>query len=481
MLEFLFLAAGARLLQRRDRCLVEPLDLGDDERADRESTFVCEDQAKVSRIAALMRVAGTGATGNVCDRTSPPHDRLAPSRFERTGILSGAVQLSNTRMPQEDKAMTSSPSTERPGPTRLAKVARAALVWFLVALVFVFQNAVVNAVRGDPFQWLPVVGFELEYWFVFFLATPLFLWSVRRFRFEPGTLLRSVAAHSGIGVTFAAVQPVLADGLNYLTLRAVAAPNDPRIAHIVESSLHTYSYFVVTALWKYAVVIGCSSAFYYYQRSRDHQWRTIQLEAQLASAHLQTLRMQLHPHFLFNTLNSAAMLTITEPQRAHGLLVQLAELLRATLHSEAPQEVHLVAELEFLDRYLAIERARFEGRLITSFAIAEDTEELLVPSMILQPLVENAIRHGMHGDGDVHTIVVTAMRTPEELILEVLDDGVGVPSDWTFETHAGFGLTNVQRRVSATHGAPHPMDFSRLDSGFAVRLTLPIRMSSESR
>ncbi len=174
--------------------------------------------------------------------------------------------------------MTSSISVERSEPTPLAKVTRAALVWFLVALVFVFQNGVVNAVRGDPFQWLPVVWFELEYWIVFFLATPVFLWSVRRFRFEPGTVVRSLAAHTGIGIAFAALQPVLADGLNYLTLRAVAAPSDPRVAHIVESSLHTYSYFMVTAPWKYAVVIGCCSSFYYYQRSRDLQIRAIRLE-----------------------------------------------------------------------------------------------------------------------------------------------------------------------------------------------------------
>ena len=370
---------------------------------------------------------------------------------------------------------------ERPESAPRTRVGRAALVWFLVALVFVFQNGVVNAVRGDPFQWLPLVWFEFEYWFVFFLATPVFLWSVRRFPFEPGTTVRSLAAHTGVGVTFAVLQPVFADGFNYITLRAAASRGDPRIARLVESSLHTYSYFVVTALWKYAVVIGCCSAFYYYQRSRDHQMRAVRLEAQLASAHLQTLRMQLHPHFLFNTLNSAAMLAITEPQRAHGLLVQLADLLRATLRSDAPAEVSLVRELEFLDRYLAIERARFEGRLHTNFAVAEDTEELVVPSMILQPLVENAIRHGMHRDNVVHTILVTASRVNGELMLEVSDDGVGVPADWTFASRAGFGLTNVQRRVSATHGRSHPMTFTRpAGGGFAVRLTLPIHTGSES-
>ncbi|HVT39901.1 MAG TPA: histidine kinase [Gemmatimonadaceae bacterium] len=351
-----------------------------------------------------------------------------------------------------------------------------ALVWVVVAGVFVAQNIAEGRSQSGVVPWLPALWFELEYWLVFALCTPFFLRMARQFNFTEGTRRRSLLAHLCAGAVFAVVQPVAAEGLNYATLFVIDGGAGPRVDRALPNAIHFYPALVIIALWKYAVIIGICCGFEYYRRLKDSGIRNAMLEAQLAASELRSLKMQLHPHFLFNALHSAAMLTLIEPARAHRVLVQIGELLRTTLTSSSAIEVPLVEEIAFLDRYLGIERLRFEDRLTVCFEVPEELERALIPSLILQPLVENAIHHGFSADSAARRITVRAAEREERLELEVEDDGAGLPNGWTFGSSAGTGLSNVQARVDLANTGSHPLVFGPgRAGGLCVRLVLPLR------
>jgi two-component system, LytTR family, sensor kinase len=350
------------------------------------------------------------------------------------------------------------------------------VVWLLVASVFVAQNIVTALAAHRPLGWLPVVGYELEYWSVFALCTPYFAYMARRFSLDREWLRQSVVAQLVGGAAFALAQPVAADTLNYLTLVALSGSGDPRRVQFVTSATAHYPVLAIIALWKYAVVIGVLHAITYRHRLREHELRNAELKRQFAVAQLGALRMQLQPHFLFNSLHSAAILALREPERAHRFLAQLANLLRDMLRSTRREEVPLTEELEFLDRYLGIERVRFTDRLTVSYEVSVRAETAIVPSLLLQPLVENAIHHAIGQHSSARNLVLRAQVANGQLVIEVEDDGPGLPPEWTFESSAHTGLRNVQARVNLVNGRNTPLELcNRSPTGLCVRLTIPHR------
>jgi two-component system, LytTR family, sensor kinase len=357
------------------------------------------------------------------------------------------------------------------------------MVWTAVALVFVGQN-ILGDVAGDRgIRWFASVLQELLYWLPFALATPLFSYMASRFPIEGDprqpTRWRTFMMHAIAALCFAAVQPRVAALLTNGAAQLVFAHDPARIAQIAASRARAYPVQVIVALWKYVIIIAVTSATRYYRYTQDARVRTAELERQLSSAQLSALRMQLHPHFLFNALNSAAMLTLTEPARSHKVLVELSDLFRLTLTSSDVAEIPLHSELDFLDRYLSIERIRFEDRLAVKFDVGDGTEDLLVPSLILQPLVENSIRHGLAQKRDALHLVIRSRILSDQLVLEVEDDGAGMPATSGHRPAFGVGLTNVEQRLAAANGRPTLIEFdeNRSGSGTIVRLRLPIRTS----
>jgi two-component system, LytTR family, sensor kinase len=362
----------------------------------------------------------------------------------------------------------------------LRRVTMVSLIWLLVASVFVAQNVAAMIGRGEPVQWLPAATFELEYWLVFLLATPFFVFMARRYRFEPGAQRRSLVVHAIGGVSFALAQPVVTLAFHYATLVGLRA-SGPAEDQLLGSFWHRYAFLGIVALWKYGVIILVCDAFERQRQARRHELRAAQLEMQFAQAQVGALRMQLQPHFLFNALHSASALALTDPEGAHGMLIQLGDLLRETVEAAPDAEVPLTEELDFLDRYLAIERMRFGGRLAVSFEVTEEAEHALVPSLILQPLVENAVHHAFARHSSARTLVVRAAMDGPCLRLEVEDDGPGLPSGWTFGDRARTGLRNVQARVDLANRGSRPMEFASLTpTGLRVRLFLECRRTAES-
>lgn len=221
-----------------------------------------------------------------------------------------------------------------------------------------------------------------------------------------------------------------------------------------------YSYHLaVLTYWIILVVLrGMESQ----RRLRDERLRSAQLETQLAQAQLQALRMQLQPHFLFNTLNAISALALADPLQARLMIARLSDFLRLTLEERHAPQVPLARELEFLACYLGIQQVRFQDRLSTELDVADDTLTAAVPNLILQPLVENALRHGLHDKPGAGTLRVSTRRDGDRLQLRVDDDGLGLPPAGTAE---GIGLGNTRSRLHMLFGDAAQLELRALPGG----------------
>jgi sensor histidine kinase YesM len=203
----------------------------------------------------------------------------------------------------------------------------------------------------------------------------------------------------------------------------------------------------------------------------------------LVQSELDTLKLQLNPHFLFNALNSAMALIATDPPAAERMVSELSDFLRLVLSTSSEQEVPLERELGLLDRYVAIQRVRFQDRLTVSCNIEDGVRAALVPSLLLQPLVENAIRHGISPRAGAGYVQVTARRLGDKLSISILDDGVGVRARRSRERSrgTGLGLTNTITRLIHLYGENHEFESGpRDEGGYAVRITIPFKIGRTS-
>lgn len=224
----------------------------------------------------------------------------------------------------------------------------------------------------------------------------------------------------------------------------------------------------------FVALIGLAHAGVFHRRYREREQQAAILESRLNQARLRALQAQLQPHFLFNTLNGIATLLRRDPATAEEMLLSLSELLRISLSSSHRQEIPLREELDFLGRYLAIQRMRFGDRLQVAQEIEASAMDCLVPALLLQPLVENAIRHGLEPSGQPGKLRIAAAREGEWLRLTLEDNGIGLPPGG--RNRAGVGLANVRERLATLHGAAQEFDVAnRPEGGVVVNIRLPAR------
>jgi sensor histidine kinase YesM len=211
-----------------------------------------------------------------------------------------------------------------------------------------------------------------------------------------------------------------------------------------------------------------------YRESRDRQIATAELETRLAQAQLQNLRLQLQPHFLFNALNTISSVMHEDVNRADAMLAQLSDLLRQTLRGPDSQEVPLAEEIALLKNYLAIMQARFGNELQVDFSVEPSLSSALVPQLLLQPLVENSIRHGRDAHISRLDIQVRAQRQNGDLLLQVSDNGPGIPELNEAAWRKGIGLSNTEERLAALYGGNHAFLLENSDlRGLTVTVRLP--------
>jgi sensor histidine kinase YesM len=231
---------------------------------------------------------------------------------------------------------------------------------------------------------------------------------------------------------------------------------------------------IVTAIVIYEWILGFNYAIEYYDKYRDERLRATELKARLAGAELQALKMQLQPHFLFNALNSISALTLEDPKSAVRMITRLGDFLRLTIESTGTQEVSLQEELEFLRCYLEIEQVRFQDRLQVVYETEPMALTARVPNLILQPLVENAIKHGIASTLSAGRIVLRAQLLPDQLRVQVENDGA--PGSCPPGSREGLGLHNTRERLRQCYGASFELTLERRPEGGAVTtLLIPYR------
>jgi len=336
--------------------------------------------------------------------------------------------------------------------------------WTLIGLSFAFQFYISSAKAGLEVTWRQAVSYALGDWYVFAALSIPVVWLARRFNFESGNRRRSFAVHLPASLVFS---------LAYMVLRACLGrwQSEASFADAFQPLLVKTWHFNLLIYW---VIVAVSFAFDYYRKYRERELRAVELEKRLAQAKLQALQMQLNPHFLFNSLHSISALMHQDTEAADRMMARLSDLLRAALEGSDTQEVSLREELEFLDRYLEIEQIRFGGRLTVKMDAPPDTLDAQVPNLILQPLVENAIRHGIEPHAKPGCIELRVQRAAGVLTVEVSDNGAGLRED---EPAAeGVGLSNTRARLRTLYGEAHGFELREAPGGgLLVRMMIPFR------
>jgi len=310
----------------------------------------------------------------------------------------------------------------------------------------------------------------VEHW-TYAVLTPLALWVSARFPFVRRHWLRASAAHLlGLGaflMMFVSIRVVL-NPIIYATKPTSS------LWVVFQGLILTYDYTVV---WMYGGIVAASQIWNYYRKYRDRELRASRLEAQLAQAQLKILKMQLDPHFLFNTLHSISSLMHDDVETADSMLTRLGDLLRMSLENVNQPEVTLKREMEFLEGYIEIQQQRFRDRLRVSISIDPRSLDALVPNMILQPLVENAFKHGIAAHTSSGRVEIRSEVRNGTLRLEVRDDGPGTSSRTTDFPAAGVGFENTRARLRQLYGDSHSFRFQRIpDGGAMVTLEIPFRL-----
>jgi two-component sensor histidine kinase len=353
--------------------------------------------------------------------------------------------------------------------------------WTLLGLVETTKAYVTASLRGGDPYWLNALIGNMPWWYGWALLTPVVFALASRFPLDrrpfpavPVHLLASVA-----------VSAVHLAGVGLLYFRTHAHANVASYPIMLRTWLDNYLMLDVLTYW---AVAGVHYAIEYHGHYRASELnaarlavRAAQLEASMTEARLNALRMELNPHFLFNTLNAiSGLVRRNRSESAIRMLARLGELLRVTLERDAAQQVPLERELSYLRLYLEIERVRFHDRLTIEMSVEPEALDACVPPLILQPLVENAVRHGIAKQPGAGQVSVYAGRHGTQLVLRVSDTGAGFPAADGDGLREGVGLSNTRARLAQMYGDEATMMLGNSPRGGAVvSLTIPFHENAQ--
>jgi two-component system, LytTR family, sensor kinase len=328
--------------------------------------------------------------------------------------------------------------------------------WAALALFFAVSNSLTYRSTGQPARWALSIKRSMSDWMLWAVLTPPVTWLARRFPLHGRRVFRNVLIHLCAGAAAAAAKTA-ADRALFALLTGF------------------WMYWLVSTLALNFVIYGCIVAaahgVEYYRRSRERE----SLEARLTETRLRLLGMQLQPHFLFNTLNTIAEMVHEDPDKADAMIGRLSDLLRRTLDLGRTQEITLDGELDLLSLYLDIQKTRFGDRLRLTMTIDPAARPALVPALLLQPLVENAIRHGLSARLDAGRIDIDARLASGTLVIAVTDEGNG-DRGGTVTGPERVGLGNTRARLEALYGPAGALELTRAASrGTRVTVRMPFR------
>ncbi len=348
--------------------------------------------------------------------------------------------------------------------------------WMLATLFYFSQDLAQRLYRGSTTPWFDV----LAPWFIGNLAcallTPVILWSGRRWPLIEGRWAKAIPIQLAVTICLATMAVGIETPL--LVWSGELAPAlQHRSLRQVYGAIWVYGFHSdCLALW---IVLGMQAGARYYREFQNRKQEALRLQLQLSDARLNALKMQLQPHFLFNTLSAVIVLVRQQRNRqAEETLSKLSDLLRRVLSGSDAKEVALRSELEFLEMYLSIEQVRFQDRLTVCVACDEEVLDAMVPHLGLQPIVENAVRHGLGGTLGSVRIEVKAHRLGNRLQVAVSDNGPGFPASKAEGT--GIGLANTRARLQQLYGDEGSLTVQNgAERGATVTMTLPFCLAEE--
>jgi two-component system, LytTR family, sensor kinase len=394
---------------------------------------------------------------------------LSPNRAARVPFTGhfhlGNGTTSRSSLFTSDDLIAPRYHTSRGMTPRRIKWAAIAACWAVFGLYQTLQTIYRSSLTPNPWPWWLSALLEYYYAALWFGMTPIVLRLASRWPLEGKRWPRHMLFHLAAMFLFAISVTLVFDAVAYPILQ----PEKPYFSwtRIVRMFPSVFDYGMLL----YWIVVLIYTASVFYHRYRDEQQRAVELQGQLAQAQLQALKMQLQPHFLFNTLNTISALVHEDPDAADRMIVRLGELLRISLDSVGVQEVPLRKELEFLHRYLDIEKERFDDRLRVDFQVAPETLEAKVPNLILQPLVENALRHGLSPLERGGRLWIEAQHDENSLHLHITDDGTGFRGG-----PEGVGLRNTRARLRRLYGNDYQFVLrNRPQGGTEAEMIIPLR------
>lgn len=334
----------------------------------------------------------------------------------------------------------------------------------VLATISAVQIYSLRRTLGEPVSVPVALGFGVASWLGWGIAMPAILALGRRFDFRRGRRLLSVIVHlpTLVVVHLAATFLLIVVGIRLFNPEE-AFPWNEAVQQVFAST--RFQFGVVL----YLAILGLGRGLVTWEALRQREAQAARLEAQASRARLEVLAARLQPHFLFNALHAIGVLIEESPARARAMLVELGELLREVLAEPTAIEIPLGDELRLLQRYLAIEEIRFADRLRVEMDVPDALRGVPVPRLLLQPLVENAMRHGIGQSASGGTVRIAAASDEESLVITVANDGAALATSW----REGVGLTTTRERLSARHGDRASLDVVDLDGWVEARVRLP--------
>ncbi len=355
-------------------------------------------------------------------------------------------------------------SQPAPSAQRARNLLRYLLLWTLVAVFFGTQQFFYAGYGGANYRLAPALAAVFTNWYLWALLAPIVFRLAQTFEIDRTTWKRNVPIHFGASIILAALKILL----RVLIGQILPFIPTAKVGNMIPSQFHDN-------VFTYWMILGMCHAILYYRKYIQRERTALQLESRLAHAQLEVLRMQLNPHFLFNTLHAISVLVRENANdAADRMIALLSDLLRLSLENAGAQEVTLKKELDFLERYLDIQKTRFGERLRIAYEIDPNALDLLVPNLMLQPLVENAIRHGVAPRANGGAVEIVATCDEHWLNVRIRDDGPGLPAPGT--PAEGLGLANTRARLQHLYGPDHNFVLqNRTGGGLLVGFTIPLR------
>ena len=352
-------------------------------------------------------------------------------------------------------------------PFRVIVAVATALSFFSAFAAFYFLSTFTD----KPMPFGLALTLNMGYWYSWAILAPAILWLTERFPFERKSFKAAVPVHIAGVVIATTLHVVMACVQRMAIYWAIGQPTHTWLREMQEMLVLNFDWEMMT----YWTIVGAGTAVKYMHEARVKELSAAQLETRLVEARLHTLQRQMQPHFLFNTLNTISALMHRDVEAADAMIARLSDLLRMSLQRVGVQEVPLKEELDFLSKYLEIEQTRFRDRLTVVFDVQADTLDALVPNLLLQPLVENAIKHGIGPRPTPGQIAVRARRNGALLELDVQDNGVGLSAARLTDFNRGVGLSNTRSRLDHLYGSLHRFEFRQpAEGGLLVCIAIPM-------